>query len=736
MYLWRRQAPLRIARNIALQLCAVASVLLFSRLALPPTMTPGGMTVIVAILGACWSGVLTTALVYVSLRLIGVPSARPLLRANLVTALLTGLMQAFLALLGVTLLFHDGRSGAILAVVALVLCACYRAYTLLRERADATELLFGYTSAAGPVISEDQLVATVAAHACEMMHTQHAEVWLAEGGPDGTYRVAHVGNEAAPVLTTRQALSWDVVSRVVEAGEPLLIRRRTRSPELQRLLRVHQMRDLVATAVRVDGAIVGVIVVGDRRGDLRTFRDVDVRLLEALASHTAAIVQNVRLFERLRFDSLHDALTGLPNRVAFQQAAIAATEARPTEPVAVLILDVNSFTQINDTLGHESGDSLLCEVGRRLRAALAAEATVARLGADEFGVLLPSPRDSDDVLLTARLILRALEVPYQVDGVLLELGASIGAAVSPEHADNGTLLLQRADSSMYAAKRDATGVELYSSDRDDNSQRRLGMATELRRAIERDELLVYYQPKVSLRTGRVVGAEALARWIHPQHGFVPPDEFIPIAEQTGLIRPLTDHILRAALEQCAAWRASGHDVGVAVNLSVRSLVDLDLPETVRRMLQETGVPAESLTLEVTESSVMSDPDRIIAILTRLDELHVRLSVDDFGTGYSSLSYLQRLPVREVKIDRSFVMSLGQRDSDLAIVRTIVDLGSNLGLTVVAEGVEDAEAYNRLAELGCDLAQGYLLSRPLPAAAFVEWLEVHDVTVVAPLVSNG
>jgi diguanylate cyclase (GGDEF)-like protein len=495
MYLWRRQAPLRIARNIALQLCAVASVLLFSRLALPPTMTPG------------WDDghrrdprrlLVRGADHSFGLRLPPPDRravARPLLRANLVTALLTGLMQAFLALLGVTLLFHDGRSGAILAVVALVLCACYRAYTLLRERADATELLFGYTSAAGPVISEDQLVATVAAHACEMMHTQHAEVWLAEGSPDGTYRVAHVGNEAAPVLTTRQALSWDVVSRVVEAGEPLLIRRRTRSPELQRLLRVHQMRDLVATAVRVDGAIVGVIVVGDRRGDLRTFRDVDVRLLEALASHTAAIVQNVRLFERLRFDSLHDALTGLPNRVAFQQAAIAATEARPTEPVAVLILDVNSFTQINDTLGHESGDSLLCEVGRRLRAALAAEATVARLGADEFGVLLPSPRDSDDVLLTARLILRALEVPYQVDGVLLELGASIGAAVSPEHADNGTLLLQRADSSMYAAKRDATGVELYSSDRDDNSQRRLGMATELRRAIERDELLVYYQPR-------------------------------------------------------------------------------------------------------------------------------------------------------------------------------------------------------------------------------------------------
>jgi EAL domain-containing protein (putative c-di-GMP-specific phosphodiesterase class I) len=308
-----------------------------------------------------------------------------------------------------------------------------------------------------------------------------------------------------------------------------------------------------------------------------------------------------------------------------------------------------------------------------------------------------------------------------VRDLALEVSASIGIALAPGHGEESAILLQRADVAMYSAKARQKGVEVYAPERDQYSPQRLALVGELRRALEGRQLEVYYQPKAELATGRVVGAEALLRWDHPERGFVPPDEFVGLAEHTGLIHPLALFVLEDALRRCAAWRRAGTPVGVAVNLSARNLVEVSLPDEVGTLLLETGVHAGSLTLEITESSLMGDAGRTLEVLDRLHAMGIQLSIDDFGTGYSSLSYLRRLPVTEVKIDKSFVLAMTSNTSDEAIVRSTVDLGHNLGLRVVAEGVEDVVTWERLVALGCDVAQGYLLSRPIPASQFERWL---------------
>jgi predicted signal transduction protein with EAL and GGDEF domain len=367
---------------------------------------------------------------------------------------------------------------------------------------------------------------------------------------------------------------------------------------------------------------------------------------------------------------------------------------------------------------------VLVEVAGRLRTAAGTDGVVARLGGDEFGVLVTGTDDEDSAVRIGRRLLRALEQPIALAGLDIEVGASLGLALAPRHAGDAAGLLKRADLAMSDAKSAIGGLRVFEPELDSDNPRRLLLVAELRAALNHGNVEVHVQPQARLDSGTTVSVEALARWHHPELGFVPPDEFIPVAERTGLVGPLTTQVLDRSLAAVADWRRQGQDLSIAVNLSTRSLHDADLVHEVSRLLRRHEVPADRLTLEVTEGSVMADPARATAVLHQLRDLGVRLSVDDFGTGYSSLSYLKRLPIHELKIDRSFITGLAEHGEDVAIVRAIVDLGRHLCLDVVAEGVEDQQTWDLLASMGCDLVQGWHLGRPMPVRELVPWLEAR------------
>jgi len=428
-----------------------------------------------------------------------------------------------------------------------------------------------------------------------------------------------------------------------------------------------------------------------------------------------------RQMEEIEHRALYDQLTGLPNRNLFhdrvEQAILAAR--REQSSAAVMFLDLDHFKEINDTLGHEAGDVLLQVLADRLRGEMRASETLARLGGDEFAILCAG--SAADASLLAERIHRALHEAVLIRDFPLEVAVSVGIAAFPEHGEDVDTVLRHADVAMYLAKEPRAGTAIYDSEQDMNDAARLALAGELRRAIENDELVLHFQPKAELESGCIVGVEALVRWQHPERGFIPPNEFVPIAERTGLIKQLSRYVVATALRQCSAWRAVGLDVHVAVNLTIPDLLDLELPDLIATLLAETGVRPDQLELEITESTILADPFRVRQVLTRLNDMGLRVAIDDFGTGYSSLAYLRRLPVQTIKIDRSFVMDMCENESDATIVRSTIDLGRNLGLEVVAEGVETQEAWDALRAQGCTLAQGYLISRPLPAEDLKELL---------------
>jgi diguanylate cyclase (GGDEF)-like protein len=420
--------------------------------------------------------------------------------------------------------------------------------------------------------------------------------------------------------------------------------------------------------------------------------------------------------------SLHDPLTGLPNRSLFHdrvEHALAGAR-RNRRPFAVMLLDLDRFKEVNDSLGHAAGDAVLCAVGPRLAHELREADTLARLGGDEFALLLPEVADADAALATGRRICAALEQPFVVEGVTLDLEASVGVALLAGEDDTVDVLLTRADLAMYRAKELRSGCVLAGPEDDAGTSWRLALLGDLRRALETDELTMHYQPKVSMRGGELLGVEALLRWHHPERGFVAPDAFIPVVEQTALIGPLTLRTLDLALAQARAWADSGHPLSVSVNTSARNLHNPDFAAEVAACLGRHGVPAELLELELTESAVMANPALAHDVLAELAGLGVGIALDDFGTGYSSLTQLRRLPVRELKIDRSFVHGVGSGGHDEVLVRTMIELGANLGLRVVAEGVETEADWQRLAELGCDAAQGYHVAHPAPAPELDRW----------------
>ena len=442
-----------------------------------------------------------------------------------------------------------------------------------------------------------------------------------------------------------------------------------------------------------------------------------------------ALVHSARELDRRRHGSLHDPLTGLPNRLMLsrQIEQEVARARRGPGACAVLLLDLDGFKEVNDTLGHGHGDALLRTLGARLPGLVRAEDTVARLGGDEFGVLLTGPVDAADAVGVTERLRTGLAAPIPVGGLRIAAAASVGIALS-EAGDDPERLLRRADVAMYRAKEHRTGFELYDAADDPNTSERLRLAGELRDGIGRDELVLHFQPKVAAADGTLDGVEALVRWQHPVRGLLGPGEFLPLAEQSDLIHPLTLWVIEESLRQVAAWRGLGLELHVAVNLSAHTLRDGAFTEVVEDALRRHDVPADRLQFELTESSLMRDPQHAAEVLERLSERGVRVAIDDFGTGWSSLVWLKRLPVRSIKVDRSFVGDMLESDSDAAIVESTIRLGQTLGLEVVAEGVETEAVLERLRAYGCHTVQGYLIARPQPADELTPWLLAAADTV--------
>ena len=554
----------------------------------------------------------------------------------------------------------------------------------------------------------ERLEAEVALHASEARYRQLVELSPVPIAVHSAGRYVYANPAAARLLgaTGPADIVGLPVKQTVPADEPasLLVRNFTLEivPVEQKLLRLDGQV--------IDTEIVGLSIVYQGQAATQiVLRDVtDQKRVQAALAHQAN----------------HDALTGLPNRVLLHSRLQEAIQ--HVEAFALCILDLDGFKEINDTLGHDAGDVLLREVARRLSNGVRPGDLVARLGGDEFALLLQNV-DAAIATRVAEQLSGLLAHGFELGGQRLDVRASIGIAVHPTDGQDPATLLRRADLAMYVAKRSHATSVVFAPEQDQDSTERLTLLSELREAIETDQLVLYYQPKQDLSRGLVTGAEALVRWQRPDRGIIPPDRFIPLAEQTGLIGPLTDWVLRAAVQQAHIWQREHPEMRVAVNLSMRNLQDPDLARKIAGLLQRW--PAQ-LDVEITESALMADPERALATLLALSDVGLRIAIDDFGTGYSSLAYLKRLPVDVLKIDRSFVRDLHTNTNDQIIVRSTIDLAHNLGLRVVAEGVEDAIAADVLREFGCDEIQGYYLSRPVPPREFEGWLNGFSTTALA------
>jgi diguanylate cyclase (GGDEF)-like protein len=628
-------------------------------------------------------------------------------------------------------IWDESYTGVLILAVIAALYVLYRAYMGLTERHKNLSTLHGFTrSLGGSELAE--LERNVVLGAREILRGEQGMLLLppVRAGIPAT-RVITRGDAISRSETSPAELAADLAmllpnneARLFEPGQPL-----------PGWLGEIGVKDAAIVPLTTDGVTVGAMVVANRLTEVSSFVEDDLRLFETLANHANVALANGRLVATLQHDArekahqaLHDPVTGLPNRTMLQerlQAAIA--ESRGTERgVALLFVDLVTFKEVNDTLGMTTGDRLLVEVRERIEALLPGEAELSRFTGDQFAVLVRDVFDPSLIMGLAETVMAGFDSPFTADDVSLVLGANIGVALWPEHAPTAELLLQRADAATYRARQEGSGIEVYAAETDPYAPRRLALAADLREALERNEVDVYVQPKMSLSDGAVVGAEALVRWNHPRLGPLSPDQFIPAAEHTGVIRQLTIYVVRDALAQCRAWRDAGLDIGISVNLSGRNLFDTHLVEDIAAAIQDAGVPASSLTLELTESTVMGESRRSVAVLEGLHALGLCLSIDDFGTGYSSLTHLRRLPVTELKIDKSFVMTMTVNDQDAVIVRTLIDLGRSLGLKTVAEGVESQEARDLLTDYGCDEGQGYLFSRPVPAEQFNAWLARQPV----------
>lgn len=644
------------------------------------------------------------------------------LREAVSSGLVAAVANSSVGLLVVVLVVTSPPALGLLLIVVVTLALAYRGYASLSRGHAQLESLYRFTRRVQKQDGTTRVTDTVLQQARDILAAQTAEllVLASVDGPGATFH-----------------LSDDEVLEVPYAPAGWL------APALSGSAMLHDgtggrgAGTAMAAPLEVDGRVVAVLVVSDRPHHLGQFTREDLRLFESLANHAAVALHKSRLVDQLRDEvatqehlSLHDALTGLPNR-RHALRALTAELARPGG-TAVLVLDLDGFTQINEALGYAVGDDVLRETGRRLRDRHRGTGRVARLGNDEFVVILSDVCDAVDAEHRARRVLDVVGASFGTGGLNVDVRASGGLAAAFYGGVDALLLLQRADAALYLAKNDRSTLQVWNEADEGHSVRRLALLAGLRSAIDSADLRVHYQPKVDPRSGEATGAEALVRWQDAELGHVGPEEFIPLAEHSGLIHPLTQLVLDSALAQCERWRRSRPTFTVAVNLSTRSLLDVNLVDQVRTALARAGLPARALTLEITETAVMTDLEQSLAVLRSLRTMGVGLSIDDYGTGQSSLAYLKSLPVHEVKVDRSFVVGVTTDRGDAAIVRSTVALSHQLGLRVVAEGVEDQATLELLAAWGCDTVQGYHVSRPLSVDAFDAWLGRAVLVSARPL----
>jgi diguanylate cyclase (GGDEF)-like protein len=752
-----RQAPLKVLFNLSLFLAesgltlVVFSALAHGRGVAHPISWLAGLA---AVLAANLLGVVTVATV---IRWHG--GRQDLLELGL-SSTLTSVINASLAVNAALLVSVSRLAVGVLFVIVGLSYVAYRGYVALRQRYDNITSLFAFTRIVNDAHDPSEILDAMLSHTCELLRAERAEITIfATSGEEPTVRstgstgstgsgptgstgsTGPTGSPGAAEPTWRSAAELPGPLLAAAAGErPTLVAPRgTRNPDLVAVLERLGAADAMVTPLRLGEEVIGTLVVAHRMSDVSTFDIEDGRTFATLADHASIAIENGRLLERLSdeaakraHDARHDALTGLVNRAYFSErldGVVAAAEGAG-RAVLVVLADLEGFREVNDTLGHAAGDRVLVELAARLRASLGPDDVLARLGADEFAwcTTLESPEDEASAVEAAGATVRAcLAEAVVVDGLRLQIGVALGYVVAPDHGGAASTLLQRADVALSTAKASSRREPArYDPDRDVNSLRRLALATSLREAIDEGDITVVYQPKTRLTDGLVTGVEALARWQHPEHGFVSPDEFIALAERTSLIQDLTLGVLRRSLVQQARWFAQGYDLSVAVNVSTRVLLDPDFPAKVADLAAAEGADPARLTLEVTESVMMAEPEAMIASLETLAGTGVTISIDDFGTGYSSLAYLQRLPASEVKVDKSFVMPLTASPDAVAIVESIVGLAHSLGRSVVAEGVEDQASWDLLVAIGCDIAQGYYLSRPCPPEALTAWFAALDV----------
>lgn len=668
-----------------------------------------------------------TGLVLLVIRIHGIAmSRRDVVQVASQSLVLSILATAFA--LALRLLLLHGVTGASLAVVLIgVAVFGYRMYAATVQRHHAVTTVHDFVTSSAETTSPADLVAASLTRIREVVRATSAELAVIdESGSDlGSWTVYSVGEDDDHTVRQEPVAGSDWVRmRALHSNiATLAIRGKdagldswldTAGPQSSRI------DDAIVVPVQRGTTRFGTLTVAGRLTDVVEFTDDDVQVLQTLGGHLAASLQNAKLVESLTHEATHDALTGLANR----SQLIADLAALGGEPAALLLIDLDHFKDVNDVLGHEVADELLGVIAQRLSRVAPAAHTLARVGGDQFAVLLGGLDGDADVLDRSQELATEIAQPLRLHDATVSVTASIGAAVTPAVAARD--LLRCAATALDTAKTTTRRTAIYSPAMDLGRAERIALAADLRLALEHapEQFVIYLQPKVDLHSRRVHGAEALVRWKHPALGLVSPDRFVPIAEATGLIAALTRLVLSQALTECAAWSASGDSVDVAVNMSARLLTDMDLTAVVREALDASGVPAERLVLEITESVLMADAATAIATLERIAALGVRISLDDFGTGYSSLSYLQRLPASELKIDKSFVAAVVDIDSarSNALLRNIATLGLDLGMQLVAEGIETAAQAEALSALGCTLGQGFHFARPMPAETFRAWLQ--------------
>ena len=715
--LQRRTTTVRLAFNLANIVAANAAAVLIVFAFGPLVDTrPSSWVVVYCAVGA--AVVSTVAAVIGVIALIqGGMSTRRVLRTATPSLVVGGTNTT----IGLVLLLAVRRSPwavLLIAVIAAAVVLVYRTYAqFLRQHKSLTEI-YELTKAITETRSDGTLADVLLGRVRELLQAESATLWLpVQGRYPETLLSARVDDTG---LIDISATPGALRQHAVATAGTVAVGPRLGMDDLRVKLAETQVKDAIVVPMRSGSAVIGTLEVAGRLGDRATFGVDDVRLLETGAAHAAVAVENSRLVDRLRFDAQHDALTGLPNRRRMLASLEEAVKVRaPGEVVAVVQFDVSGLRDVNESLGHAAGDKLLAEVARRLRSLAPPAALIARVGGDEFAMTLRMAGTEEAVELATELR-RSLQDPMELGSLTLDVDTAVGIAVHPDHGSEPAALLQRADVANQAAKSMSSAVQVFNLGLESRSARRLGLAGDLRRALENGEVDVVFQPKVTLSNRQLVGVECLARWEHSAHGTVSPEDFVAVAEHTGQLNRLTETVLMEGLRRCRQWADAGRPLNVAVNLSSRTLVDPEFPSRVAELLDEYGVPADQLTLEISEAGVTSENERPMPSLRRLHELGIRLAVDDFGTGYSSLSQLRRLPVDEVKIDKTFVQGMATDPGDLAIVRAVVDLSRHFGLAVVAEGVESELTLTLLEEIGCDIGQGFFFSRPLSYDRLEAW----------------